>query len=415
MKQRVLVVEDSPVVLKILRHVLKSHSVIEPVYAGSLAEVAEVLDQSNTFFAALVDLNLPDAPDGGVVDYVLEQGIPTVVLTGSFDEERRKSLLDKGVVDYITKEGRYSYEYAGKLLGRLVRNQGISVLVVDDSKVGRRSLVNLLHLHQYQVHEAEDGVQGIKLLLEHPEIKLIITDYNMPRMDGCSMVQTIRGKYEKSDLGIIGLSSEGDETLSARFIKSGADDFLQKPFNQEEFFCRVTHNIETLEMIEAIRDIANRDALTGAYSRPYFFQRGEFLVSNALEKGIPVSVAVIELEGFREINAHYGHQAADEVMAGVAKRLMAFFDRFLFARSDGASFYILMSGLDNDKAVALVERVRQLVGPNDAVWQGEHLAMSFSGGVSSCPGKGVDDLVKNAERCLQRAKDAGGDLVIGDD
>ena len=74
-------------------------------------------------------------------------------------------------------------------------------------------------------------------MLANPDIKILITDYNMPRMDGFELVKTIRGKYEKTDLVIIGLSSDEDGSLSARFIKNGANDFLRKPFNHEEFFC----------------------------------------------------------------------------------------------------------------------------------------------------------------------------------
>lgn len=417
MKQRVLVVEDSPVVVKILHHILKDNDAIEPVYVESFAAARTCLDQAQSpFFAALVDLNLPDAPHGDVVDFALHKGVPTIVLTGSFDEDKRKNLLAKGVVDYITKEGRYSYEYAAKLLSRLIKNQHLHVLVVDDSRVGRRSVINLLRLHQYQVFEAEDGMQGIKVLLANPSIKLIITDFNMPLMDGCAMVQAIRGKYEKSDLGIIGLSSDGEETLSARFIKSGADDFLRKPFNQEEFFCRVTHSIETLEMVETIRDIANRDPLTGVYNRQYFFSRGEALLRQAQEGDVPITAAVIDLDGFREVNDQYGHEAADYVMKYVANKLMDFFDRFLFARADGTTFYVLLLGLSSDKAQALIEKVRQLISAINIDYEGHSIGIGFSGGVSGRHHNDVlDGLIKNAEICFHRAKDAGGELVVCDD
>ncbi len=416
MKKRVLIVEDSAMVLKVIKHVVSQSSSIDGVFAESFAEAKTLLDGApESFFAALVDLNLPDAPNGEVVDYALQHKVPTIVLTGSFDAERRKQLIGKGVVDYITKEGRFSYVYAVNLLHRLMKNEHIQVLVVDDSKVGRRSICNMLSLHRYQTFEAEDGVQGIKVLLDNPGIRLLITDFNMPRMDGCAMVQNIRGKYEKSDLVIIGLSSEGEEALSAKFIKSGANDFLRKPFNQEEFFCRVTHNVEMLEMIEAIRDAAYRDYYTGAYNRQFFFQRGEPLLRQAQEKQTPVAVVVIDFDDFREINLAYGNEVGDGVMKAVAETLMRAFDRFLLARADGQEFYVLLVGLDNSKATALVERVRQVVCAAPVICREHSIAVTFSAGVSNQVGNGLDDALKSAQLCLARAKEAGGDLVFGDD
>jgi len=227
--KKVLVVEDSVMVMKVLTHVLSRSDQVLPVYAKSFSEAkARVESGEHEFFAALVDLSLPDAPDGEVVDYTLGLDIPTIVLTGSFDEKRRADLLNKGIVDYVTKEGRYSYQYALGVLHRLIKNQRVKVLVVDDSSTARKFVSQMLRLHLYPVFEAEDGVEAIKVLLANPDIKILITDYHMPRMDGFELVKNIRVKYEKSDLIIVGLSSEGDGTLSAKFIKHGANDFLRQ-------------------------------------------------------------------------------------------------------------------------------------------------------------------------------------------
>lgn len=414
--KRVLIVEDSSVVMRVIKHVMNQSDLIEPLYAESFAEAKAIIASEPTpLFAALVDLHLPDAPNGEVVDFTLAAQIPTIVFTGSFDNDKRKELLAKGVVDYVTKEGKYSYIYTKNLLHRLIKNEQFSVLVVDDSATGRRYIASLLQLHRYQVYEACDGVQGIKILLENPAIRLVITDYNMPRMDGCELVQNIRCKYEKSDLVVIGLSSEGEEALSAKFIKSGANDFLRKPFNHEEFFCRVSHNVELLEMIEAIRDSAHRDFYTGAYNRHYFFERGEVLLRQAREKNTPVAGVVIDIDDFRRINHTHGNDAGDAVMKAVAQKLMVLFDRFLVARADGQEFYALMVGLDNEKAVAFVEKLRQIFASLVIDVQGAPITVTFSAGVSSSVHGNLDSLIQAAGECLIRAKEAGGDLVFGDD
>lgn len=414
--KELLVVEDSSMVMKVLRHVLAPSAQFSPQYATSFAEARALLDSGeHAFFAALVDLSLPDAPDGEVVDYTLNLKIPTVVLTGSFDERKRELLLDKGIVDYVTKEGRFSYEYALGVLNRMVKNASVKVLVVDDSPAQRRFVRGLLRLHHYQVVEAGDGREAIKVLLANQDTKILITDYNMPNMDGFELVKTIRGKYEKTDLIIIGVSSEVEGALSAKFIKYGANDFLRKPFNHEEFFCRITHNIEFLELVAEVRNAAYRDDLTGCYNRRYFFETATDVHERAVANAASLSLAMIELDNFWEINQHFGHELGNFVMQRVSEILSTSFDRFLLARAGGQEFFVLMSGLSNDKAVAFVDRVRQILGSEVQSVGDEALKITFSSGVTSVPGDSLDSMLSSATACLYRAKEAGGDLVFGDD
>ena len=291
--EKVLIVEDSQIVAKVLKHIARQELDFDILLATTFAEAKQYCEQNKgNIFGAIVDLNLPDAPDGEVVDYTLEQKIPTIVLTGSFDEKRRETLLSKGIVDYVTKEGRYSYQYAVRSIHRLYTNQNIKVLVVEDSTTMRKYIVNLLSRHKFQILQAVDGIDAIKVFLENPDIKLLITDYNMPNMDGFELVKNLRCKYEKFDLVIIGLSAEGETNLSAKLIKTGANDFLTKPFNPEEFYCRVNHNVESLHLIHQIKDAANRDYLTDIYSRCYFFAKSEQPYETAKTTTIPFSFGV---------------------------------------------------------------------------------------------------------------------------
>ena len=417
--KKVLVVEDSAMVMRVIKHVVGQAAVFTPLYAESLAEARALVEANDDIFAALVDLSLPDAPDGEIVDYTLGQNLPTIVLTGSFDNEKRQALLNKGVVDYVTKEGRFSYMYACNLVQRLIKNEKIDVLVVDDSTTSRKVIVNLLKLHRYRVLEAKDGVEAIKVVLDNPSIKMLITDYNMPRMDGFELVQNLRVKYVKSELVIIGISSEGDGHLTARFIKGGANDFIKKPFNHEEFFCRITHNIEQIEMIEMIRDAGRRDYYTGVYNRYYFFEKGMHDWLQAQEKQTSAALAVIDLDNFKYVNETFGNDAGDAVMQSVAQRLDKTLDRFLVARADGQEFYVLMVGLSNEKACALLKRISELTASEPVTWQDKKIGIRFSAGVANQVTKqgeeGFDELINRAYQALHRAKDAGGDMIIGDD
>lgn len=413
---KVIVVEDSSIVTKVIQHILKTEANIDASFASSFAEAKKLYEHlKDEIFLALVDLNLPDAPDGEVVDFMLEKKIPTVVLTGSFDEKKREKLQSKGIVDYVAKEGRYSYEYAIKLVHRLHANQKIKVLVVDDSSVSRGFISQLLYRHKYQVLQANDGIEAIHVLLQNPDIKLLITDYNMPRMDGFQLVQNIRYKYEKSDLIIIGLSSEDQRGLSTKFIKNGANDFLQKPFNHEEFHCRITHNVESLELIEKVRDSANRDYLTNAYNRRYFFQEGEELYRQAKTANTQLAAVMIDIDLFKNVNDSYGHNTGDLVLQKVSTILNESLSRFLVARAGGEEFFALLPGLDNEKALSLIDKIRGIISTIPIKTESGDIYISFSGGVSNNLCETLDEQLSMADSYLYRAKDAGRNLIIGDD
>ena len=414
--KKILVVEDSDVVLRVLRHLVHASLSFEAVYATSFAEAkAQIESPDNNFFAALVDLNLPDAPDGEVVDFTLREKIPTIVLTGSYDEQRREKLFAKGIVDYMTKEGRYAYSKAVGMIERLEKNQQIKVLVVDDSDMSRRYIASLLKRHLFQVMEAKDGIEAIKVMLDNPDIKLLITDYNMPRMDGFELVKNLRHKYDKTDLVMIGISGESSEALSAKFIKQGANDFLRKPFHPEELYCRVINNIELLELAERVTYSAERDQLTGLYHRNHFFTAAQGLKQAALEKHVPLSAAVINLDNFRQYNEVYGNQGGDLVLQHLAGFLQQMLSRFLLCRAGADEFYVLMPGLDNEKAVSLLSKVRQLVSAEPVMINQESNACSFSAGITSRASESIDQQIFRAQKFLRLAKESGGSMVVGDE
>jgi diguanylate cyclase (GGDEF)-like protein len=414
--KKILIVEDSDVVMKVMRHLLLQYPQYQPLFATSMMQAKDaVKEHRDDIFVALVDLNLPDSPDGEVVDYLLERKLPVIVLTGSYDDQKREQLFNKGIVDYVMKEGRSAYEKAVNLIARLEKNQHIKVLVVDDSEATLKHVGNLFRQHLFKVIEASDGVDAVKMLLENPDVKLLVTDYNMPRMDGFELVKNLRYKYNKTDLIIIGLSGESNEALSAKFLKQGANDFLRKPFFPEEFYCRITHNLESMELVSAINDLKQRDHLTGLFHRQYFFEASRELYRNASENLTPLALAVINIDNFSLINDQYGHESGDALLIHVARNLNHMLDRFLLCRANSDSFFVLLPGLDNEKAVALISRVRQLLSAEVCTINGEPKRAYFSSGVSNRHQEGIDQQIRFATHLLQLGKEAGGNMVLGDD
>ncbi|MGN7614685.1 response regulator, partial [Magnetococcales bacterium HHB-1] len=261
-KKKILLVEDSVVLAKLIRRRLNTASCFDIIHTSSYRETETILQQEEpeNFFLALLDLVLPDAKEGEIVDYICQKSIPAIVFTSMYSDDLRDYMESKGVIDYVVKRSR-NVEQIGYLVERLAKNRNISILVVDDSRTQRAALRKLLELYQFCVYEAENGMEAIKILSEDNDIRLVITDYIMPEMDGFALLEWIRYEQGKSrnELAAIGLSAHGSNILSARFIKGGGNDFLSKPYLKEELICRVFQNIETLELIDTINETAQKD------------------------------------------------------------------------------------------------------------------------------------------------------------
>jgi len=395
--KKILLVEDSALVLKVMRRLVSENGQFEADFAENLAQAKQLIgDDPSKYFAALMDLNLPDAPNGESVDLSLQNNIPTIVLTGSYDEKRRDALFNKGIVDYVIKENRYSYEYAIKLMARLSRNHEIKVLVVDDSLVARKKCRNLLSKYLFQVVEAEGAKQAIKHLVENPDIKLVITDYNMPEVDGFELVKLIRSKYDKQNLTIIGLSGDGNASLSAKFIKNGANDFLQKPFNQEEFYCRIMHNIESLETVEQIRDAVHRDFLSGLYNRRSFTSMAEQALNESHSKGESYAIAILEIDNFREFN-NVHHAYGDIVVQAFSKFFAEYFPDGLTGRLNGTQYVLALPRVVASEYFEDIDAFRAQVAKQVIRIGDEQKSMTVSIGLTSSEGDSITQMLETCD------------------
>ena len=86
--------------------------------------------------------------------------------------------------------------------------------------------------------KAYNGVEALEVIKNNPGIKIVYTDYNMPVMDGLELIRMIRKKYTKKELSIIVVSSQTNHKTTSSLLKYGANDFLGKSYNPEEFYVR---------------------------------------------------------------------------------------------------------------------------------------------------------------------------------
>lgn len=410
---RILLVEDSRSFAGLAAHALTSRLGAEVTVVASLAEAGRALD-------ALVDqdvlvvtcLSLADGHDAEVVRFFVERKRPPVVLTGVYDETVRAHILEMPVVDYVLKDSPTCIDTLTELVRRVWRNRGITALVVEDSVAMRQRLAALLSLSGFKVLTAADGIGGVELVRAHPGIRLVLVDYALPRMDGIEMVRELRRHHPREDLAIIALSgkagTDGQGSLSARFLKSGANDYLNKPFEREELDCRIDQNVEMLESFARLKEMATRDFLTGLYNRRHFFTHA----SAVLAEDRPAAAAMMDVDWFKRINDSHGHDVGDLVLKQVARTLAAQLrPQDVLARFGGEEFCLLAPGLERTAAPAYFERLRAAVARLTVPAAGTHIAVTISIGIAFTPAADLDQLLGRADVALYRAKGDGRDRI----
>jgi len=108
------------------------------------------------------------------------------------------------------------------------------ILIVDDSKTVRNLVAFILKKEGFRVTTAEDGLDGLEKLYAHGEVHLIVSDVNMPRMDGFTFIKAVREQEGYRDLPIVVLSTEGQEKDIQTGMNLGANLYMVKPAQPEK-------------------------------------------------------------------------------------------------------------------------------------------------------------------------------------
>ncbi|MGX1787992.1 GGDEF domain-containing response regulator [Bosea sp. NPDC055332] len=414
-EMKILLVEDSRTYALALSRRLEAELQLPIVVCQSLNELHEVVTEDRAAYTmAVVDLNLPDAPRGEAIDFTVQRGIPTIVHTGSYDLETRNRIMERDVIDYVPKDSAFTLETVVATAKRALANRETRILVVDDVTATRRLLGHMLKVQQYEVVEAGSGAEALSLLEANPDLRLVVSDYYMPDMDGYELTRLIRRQFGSNRMRVIGVSSSSDRMVSVGFLKAGANDFISMPFIPEELQCRIASNVETLEQIEQLHNLASRDALTGLFNRRHFFANAGRLVEEASAKGLASTIAILDIDDFKQLNDSYGHDFGDQALAKVARYLAQSVEGngHLLARIGGEEFAILFPGLDTKAALRLSDHIRLDISHETLLVDDRQITFTVSIGIAGIDGKGsFDQYLIAADRALYTAKHEGRNCV----
>jgi diguanylate cyclase (GGDEF)-like protein len=409
MKNKIFIIDDSKSFSKLMTIRIKNDLGLDSITASSFDESKLILEKErSSIFLALVDLNVVDAKGTEHIDYMLDHKVPVIVITGELNDEIRNKILEKNIIDYIFKSKKEDMDYVIKLLKQVIRNSETKVVVADDSPLFRKLTGDLLRLQMFKVLEAKNGLDCLNIVEENPDIKLVLTDYNMKEMDGFELTLRLREKYSKDSLIIISISGNDTKNISSKFIKIGVNDFITKPFTKEEFACRINMNMDALESIERIKDLSNRDFLTNLYNRKFFLEKS----NSILAAGKQSALAIFILDHFKKLNNEYGDETGDMVLKSLGIIAKEHFSKshFLF-RLEGKKFAVLIPSITKEDATLLFENFCSKVSSIPLNVNGNRIEITISVGLSISEESNPSLRMKDAEELLSEARNSGRNRV----
>jgi two-component system cell cycle response regulator len=306
------------------------------------------------------------------------------------------------------------------------------ILIADDSIVSRHLLEATLKKWGYDVLVACDGAEAWRILEREDAPALAILDWVMPQLTGPEVCTRLRANAREKYTYILLLTSKGQKEDLIAGMSAGADDYIIKPFDQQELQVRLEAGKRILklhnELIEAKRKLfrqATYDELTGLYNRARILENLRTELHRAEREHTPVGMVLADLDRFKSINDTYGHSIGDAVLREAARRMEGSIRSYdSIGRYGGEEFLLVLPGCDLGCAALQAERLRLAIceqpmalteaGDRDET-QPLSLPISASlGATTFYPGTptSVDSLIKLADDALYEAKRMGRNRVV---
>lgn len=236
----------------------------------------------------------------------------------------------------------------------------VRVLLVDDDDNFRAWASHLMRRLGFAVEAAVDGEDALARL-RSASFDLLVADLEMPRMNGIELIRVIRTTPHLAHQYAVMLTSHEDVDSKVEALTTGYDDFLSKSCTEVEVVAKVIAAKRMLSRHRVLSNaatewqtLASRDELTGVATRRALLAEAE----RSLAEGVPLGIALLDLDDFKPINDTFGHLAGDQILRDMGalflRRTRA---SDLIARFGGDEFVLLVRGLTLDDVAAAASRL----------------------------------------------------------
>ncbi len=293
-------------------------------------------------------------------------------------------------------------------------NQINRVLIVDDDPAITRILKAHLTSGGYEVVTAQNGREALETIQTH-QPSYLITDWEMPEMDGVELCRRVRQLDLPGYLYIVFLTSRSGQDDLMGAMAAGADDFLNKPLRKEELLARLGAGARILRLESRLSELAAHDSLTELPTRRAF----HVMLSKEWERSqryrLPLSIVMLDIDFFKTINDTYGHVVGDAVIRAVAARLQQHSRKSdMLCRYGGEEFVVLLPETDEHAAVAWAEKFRSRIAAEPILGDRADIRVTVSLGVTEMLADIEDknEFVSLVDQCLLAAKEKGRNRVV---
>jgi len=251
----------------------------------------------------------------------------------------------------------------------MAENQATRVLVVDDAQVMRRAVEKMLQA-DCEVVLANDGEAGWEVLTGDGRFQMLITDIQMPKLDGYGLICRVRADARQHirDLPIITITGAEDDETRIRAYACGSTDFIIKPFDKKLLQSRVQAylRLKRASLLHADAKVGaagrDTDALTKVKGLGAFLEIGKQLFARAQQQGEDLSVAALDIDEFEALRRQHGQVLADRLLVQAAQIVSATVrQEDVVARVGDAEFAVLIPRADRAQAMHLCERLRERI------------------------------------------------------
>lgn len=303
----------------------------------------------------------------------------------------------------------------------------LQVLLVADEYGPSQRIVDTLSEEGYSV-EHSTSIDDATIKALDGDFHLILVDDRVGGNDVLRFCSQLRSSGVTRHSPILIMLDDGDTERLAKVLDLGVNDYLVRPVNKNELTARAKTQIRRKQFEDNLSQqyeksltVAVTDSLTGLYNRRYLETYFEELSSDLRGGGKPTSLLIMDVDHFKAVNDDYGHAAGDEVLRGLAQRVLSGIRGFDTAiRLGGEEFVMLMPNVDGRSAVIAANRLREMIDvtPFEIDDKGQTLKVTMSIGVATGAADEIalNDLLERADQALYTAKNGGPNRVeVADD
>jgi two-component system cell cycle response regulator len=286
-----------------------------------------------------------------------------------------------------------------------------SVLSVDDDRDLRDLLHELITGMGLISATAVDGMDALEKMKED-QFDIVITDINMPRLNGIGLIKRVAAEYSDTDvIAITGFQTEYNYT---DIIALGASDFISKPINMNEFEAKIKRILRERNMRFELKQLSTRDSLTGLYNRRYLDENLRNEAIRASRQHYDLYLLLIDIDNFKIYNDKYGHQQGDRLLQELAQIISGNIRNNVDSgyRYGGDEFAVTVLHANPRQALMVADRFCREYNKKNLIPTSLSIGIAKLKNSSNDLAQDLDNMVREADQALYLAKNNGGNQKV---